>query len=789
MKVLSYSLSILAAAAFSACNHGTTAEAPAAKPAAPVAAKPAAPAVKKLTPAEMRANEISEVCNFTLPWEKRIAAFKSYCRATNRTKNNKTDFYRMADLLLKEKACPASDRYFIHSNVWTQANYILDNAKRIPHAEAVFQSADFTAVQRLAAATQLVEAYYVAGDKAKALKTAQDAQKIPDLKEKTLYEAYALAGKYHSINSDLDKAIAAYRVIGAKDKSPAAQNYMYEKIVAECKHFHEPERALKELKGANRPSLEIEFLQRCHRTAEARAAAKKVLESDAAPGVKAQVLQQCFLDPSPESFAIREKYKELFKHINALTLFFRAFSPAHNNGHFEVVLQLAPHMLAKGSHNTYVYHRLAIVHSYRNDFAEVVKTMDAALADKKLSVADRFKFRLIQEVARSKNPIKDLPKIYDTVCKEFADKKLTMEQKSQGVLAMSGVFAVNQQMADLTFALDKFYQGLYVARPQNEYVIRYSPQNAHSYSDWQNLKEKPAVQLLKWKYGGSMDFLVTDVSTGNRGAGIGSETGNQENHTELSAVCDDHGILFILRAYDDRAREVEAGTLGAGCYEIYLAAGENQPYHCLLPQVDGSEFTVWTTTYTNRTHRNLMTKDVRGETIFHADGYTNCFFIPWEAYYDKLPEQKEQYWEADFVHWGRRGGYSWNALQSIHSRSSWGKLRFEIPPEGLKKIREKLIVKAMRKYNSAKNLNFNKPLALWQDDYLGDPEFYNAEIKPLVEKLDSYTKLVDFSKGMDAATVEKLWLEAVPMWNEIEYIVAEKRRLWMEKELFSDTAK
>ena len=70
----------------------------------------------------------------------------------------------------------------------------------------------------------------------------------------------------------------------------------------------------------------------------------------------------------------------------------------------------------------------------------------------------------------------------------------------------------------------------------------------------------------------------------------------------------------------------------------------------------------------------------------------------------------------------------------------------------------------------------------WANDkYVGDAAFYNEKVGPLVRKLDSYLPLV--TADMSDETVDKLFFEAVPAWNEIRYTIEDLRREYLEEKL------
>ena len=64
---------------------------------------------------------------------------------------------------------------------------------------------------------------------------------------------------------------------------------------------------------------------------------------------------------------------------------------------------------------------------------------------------------------------------------------------------------------------------------------------------------------------------------------------------------------------------------------------------------------------------------------------------------------------------------------------------------------------------------------------MGDTAFYNEKVAPLIQKLDSYLPLV--TANMNDETVDTLFFEAVPAWNEIRYTIEDLRREYLEEKL------
>lgn len=325
-----------------------------------------------------------------------------------------------------------------------------------------------------------------------------------------------------------------------------------------------------------------------------------------------------------------------------------------------------------------------------------------------------------------------------------AGKDLSIQDKVN-VLIYIGRNAMIARKYESARQIEQIRDSFYVPEPQKTTTVKYSPKRIHGIDDFPAL-DPATAQRLDRKYGGNMDFLVTDVATGNRGTGIGD--GNKENQhvpTIFNVYYDDTGVHFLFRAYDKQAREVEAMLLGAGSYEIYLAPGINQPYYCILPNLQNGTCGIFQTTYNTEEHQRITENNggYRQEHRFLDDGYLTYFFLDWKFMFNKLPDTGDV-WEFENIHWGRDGGYGWNGTKTIHGRSTWGHLVFQMEPEALVKIKRRIIFSALQNYKQElkTNAKLHGIISLMQDKVLGDPDFYQAKVKPLQDFLAPYEALV-----------------------------------------------
>ena len=94
-------------------------------------------------------------------------------------------------------------------------------------------------------------------------------------------------------------------------------------------------------------------------------------------------------------------------------------------------------------------------------------------------------------------------------------------------------------------------------------------------------------------------------------------------------------------------------------------------------------------------------------------------------------------------------------------------------------IKRQLVLKAWGKYKRDSG-----PIkTFWNDEQRGDRAFEAAVLRPRVQQLEAWG--AEVKADMDAATVERLFKEAVPSWNEFAYDVAELRTAYLKQQLLA----
>ncbi len=401
------------------------------------------------------------------------------------------------------------------------------------------------------------------------------------------------------------------------------------------------------------------------------------------------------------------------------------------------------------------------------------------------SPAERYQLQLMEAVIALAGDAAALQKAIAAADAKFAGDLAPKARVSRiDRVGCAAMVAGNETLARALFA---FRDSLYAPFPTRTYKVRYSAKPIVGLGSWDAIEPKPEVQLLDRSYGGNMDFLVTDVATGDRGEGISTKQGAKRDVAPTMQVAfDDYGIHFRFEAPDEKAADIAAGLLGGGSYEGYIAPGENQPYICLLMDLaPHAKLHLFNTTYNTQGHRRVTDRDpglFESETLFTDKSTVSYFMLSWNAYATLVPEDGAV-WDFENFLWGRSGSAAWNGSDSIHGRSTWGKLVFEMPEKARIAILRRVIFSTLKAYSAEKRTTGSKEGVIdhWQDPAVGDPAFYAAHVAPLVEKIDGYLPLI--TADMADADVVKVAEEILPAMRDFRFVVARLRARYLAEKL------
>ncbi len=421
----------------------------------------------------------------------------------------------------------------------------------------------------------------------------------------------------------------------------------------------------------------------------------------------------------------------------------------------------------------------ALAALHQND--QVIAQSASSQSNTRLDAATQFWAHLVNVSLTSKGA--DISKTIQ------AEKALSNKIKAQAILDAAQI-ALSAEQENTSEALYDAYKKIVPDLPVAAVNAVFTPNAPNDVGSWLAsplLKDPKAGAKLDRPYGDNLKLLQeTDTTIGRAGAdSVDGKTGDHDTNFYVSA--DAQGIHLFFDAHDEHAQEVVDGLLRGSSFETYLSPGENQPYYFFYPRLPNSPVTTgptdFITMYPNARWRLPSTDDgtFRNDIRRTPDGFGISMFLSWDLFYDKLPVDGTK-WRFESIRWTRSGGFSFAGSQSVHNPSSWGDIIFSgLTPQNLNAIKRAIIFDAVAKYRDAKGIT--KPVGQWNDPELGDPAFYQADVAPLLARLDKYADMVN--KDMTAADADKIFNEAVPGWMEINYRVAALRAQYLKENLIA----
>lgn len=390
--------------------------------------------------------------------------------------------------------------------------------------------------------------------------------------------------------------------------------------------------------------------------------------------------------------------------------------------------------------------------------AELVRESTAFASEERFAAPARLWARLISVCAERANSA--------AVAKAVQEAGAIAEKEKAEAIVRAANTVLRTGNTEAGRGLYAAYQGRLATQQRAAIIAEFIADAPYDVGSWlaSPLVKTPGAKLNR-PYGDNLEFLLlTDSAMTGRNTSAQAKEATGDTDTDFYVASDVEGVHFFFNAHDSRVAEVVDGLLGGGSFEMYLAPGAQQAYHTFLIDMPkgGADPAGFITMYPNRTFRQPSLKGgtLRTQTRATNKGLATYLFLSWELFYDKLPVNGSK-WQFEAIRWTRAGGFSFGGSESVHNRSSWGDVVFSgLTAANLHAIKRGIIFKAVDRYRKAR-----KPvgaLGAWADPKLADPEFYVAQVEPMLKKLDAYAEKVN--KDMTVADVDMLYREAVPGW-------------------------
>ena len=702
----------------------------------------------------------------------------------------------VAEKLLAQGGLPVGEEIRLRESLQRTLDALGRGGDARTHAEAILANTNAPAASRVAANTTLAQPAIEAGDFAAAERRLRQGLGFPGLNTTLVAQILESVGRLYLLQEQVDKVLPIYQEAYRYFQTPDMTNRVLRLSTAalmETLRFEEAARLWLD-RGERLEAAAVLGSQQSPFAEQARDLRLQVLEDETSTREARASAYQSFLTQDPRDVPVAVKHHGLFIQSNtnrAVATFVNRITQNGSStayfGDFAGTLRYLGWLKPLVTPNLNFRTTLCGINAYAalGRLDEAVALAREAQVYVGFTPQETYQMKVTVAALGLRDPRAEVATVSAGLARTEAaaakDLALSPAQRAEA-LASVGATVMQANLENTARAVAALREGLYVPQPRKRYTVTFSDRPITGIDSWDSAAPKTERQLLDRTYGGNMEFLATDVATGNRGEGIGADSGAAKRKpTELSFICDVNGLHFRFDAFDDRVAEVKAKLLGAGSYEGYIAPGENQPYLCFLVDLQSGEVGMYNTTYDNLHHRRVPVEKTdlwRGEHRFRDDGYTTYLFLSWEAYAEKIPEPGTV-WDFENAHWGRAGSSTWNGLESIHGRSTWGALVFDIPAAGRAAIKRQLVFNALARYKAEKRTSHNHEGVLdhWMDAAVGDPAFYAARIKPLVDRLDACMPLV--KADMTDADVEKVCNEALFGWNNIGHLVAEERRKYL----------
>lgn len=427
------------------------------------------------------------------------------------------------------------------------------------------------------------------------------------------------------------------------------------------------------------------------------------------------------------------------------------------------------------------------------DRVQAIDAAEAGLANPTLKPEERFELELIVAFLKLKGNEAEVAAEAKRLVAMIGKDCPAKERKRR--IERAGSVAVLLGDEALARGVSSFYlSNVHVTPETLTYTVKFCDKAIGGIGNWANVSPKPVESAFTRKFGATnMDFMFTDVASGDRGNATQGGAMSREHPVTLQVAADEWGVHFVTTFYDARARQFESGELSAGSYESYLAPGDNQPYMCIVDECkkDGTTF-IMNSTYNSPGQRRVDPSDLRrfrSEKVFEDDRVISYMAFSWDSFADHVPTDGGV-WNFESVFWGPMP-CAWNGTMSIHGRSSWGCLCFEMGEEARVKIMRAQLFKAVNEYKRNRDTLRGGSCDLrlgcidyWKDQVLGDPEFYDACLKPLVARLDKVAERVRI--GMPDADVKEIVEKHFADFRDISFKVDALRAKWLNEKALRD---
>ncbi len=204
----------------------------------------------------------------------------------------------------------------------------------------------------------------------------------------------------------------------------------------------------------------------------------------------------------------------------------------------------------------------------------------------------------------------------------------------------------------------------------------------------------------------------------------------------VAAAYNDNGLHIYIKVNDPDAWKTKAGLKEGVGFEYSIMPGEDKPWHWNMfntSKLMENHGVVWDSP---RKGFKVAMEYVREDFYIADKCHVAHIFFPWELFAYELPKNGDTWRFALIGGWaGQFGALGGGA---VHEMGRAMQMKFNVTPQEEKAIKLGLLRAAVREYGKVRSLFENADF--WVDPHLGDPEFYEAVVKPYLTELDEVKK-------------------------------------------------
>ena len=373
------------------------------------------------------------------------------------------------------------------------------------------------------------------------------------------------------------------------------------------------------------------------------------------------------------------------------------------------------------------------------DVKSAKELYEAAAADPKAKPEQVFTAKALGAIFDSKADEKEVARLMSVAYAPFKGK-LDKKQFDAALKAVAKEIGGDGRESTIRGLL-AFRNTLFpLHAPRKTAVVKLSPKKISGIEGFAAVEKTSDSQKMDRLFGGATEMLDTDVSTGDR-AKAGKGALDAAKTPKLDVIADLWGIHVRMTIPREDARKIEAGLAGGPSLEGYIAPGENTPYICMTSGLQPGSLGFFNTSYDSATHRRARTQDMKNYK--HDVGYTDdsvilYYGLSWDLFPTHLPNDGD-IWDFEQILWGE-SSYTWNGVESIHGRETWGALKFSLTPADRAALVKKRLVAGkiqlfgINRRSGEMHSSGMKEGVLdhWSDGVIGDTAFYANVVEPYI---------------------------------------------------------